>query len=140
MRLFILDTDTLSLLQSGNAAVAARAATCTPGEIAITVITVDEQLRGWFTLVRRAKRPPQIAFAYGELARSVSALSKTRILSFTEAAIGRVEQLKKAKLGVRANDLRIASIALENGGTVVTRNVSDFTCVPGLIVEDWARP
>ena len=42
------------------------------------------------------------------------------------------------KLGVRRMDLRIASIALENSATLVTRNVCDFQRVPGLIVENWA--
>src|SRR5437773_2116659 len=105
MSLYVLDSDILSLLQSGNPVVATRvAAAGRDGEIAITVITVDEQLRGWFTLVRRAKTPQQIASAYYELARSVSDLSMTRILSFSETAIATFERLRHSKLGVRAND------------------------------------
>ncbi len=36
-------------------------------------------------------------------------------------------------------DLRIASIALARGFTVLTRNLVDFERVPGLAVEDWTR-
>ena len=63
---------------------------------------------------------------------------RVRLLSFTEESIDRFETLRSQKLGVRANDLRIAAIALTNGATVVTRNVSDFGRVPGLLVENWA--
>jgi tRNA(fMet)-specific endonuclease VapC len=34
-------------------------------------------------------------------------------------------------------DLRIASIALCQGLTSLTRNSRDFSRVPGLVVEDW---
>jgi tRNA(fMet)-specific endonuclease VapC len=34
-------------------------------------------------------------------------------------------------------DLRIASIALANGLTLVTGNVRHFQRVPGLAIEDW---
>ena len=42
------------------------------------------------------------------------------------------------KLGVKANDLRIAAIALENSAIVVTRNRIDFERVPELRIENWA--
>jgi len=139
MSLFVLDSDTLSLLENGHPHVAARVANCHVGEIAIAVITVDEALRGWFSMVRKAKKPRQLALAYDRLARSVSFLAKIRILSFGETAIATFEQLKKAKLLVGANDLRIAAIALEHQATVVTRNVRDFQLVSGLKVEDWSK-
>jgi tRNA(fMet)-specific endonuclease VapC len=139
MSLFVLDSDILCLFQEGDSQVKAQVARCGLGEVAVSVITVDEQLRGWFSLVRRAKKPSQIAFAYDHLARNVSDLSQARILSYSEAAIARFESLLKAKLGVRANDLRIAAIALEHEATVVTRNLRDFTMIPGLNVEDWSK-
>jgi hypothetical protein len=46
MRLHILDTDTLSLLQEGQAAVVARVSACVAQDLAITVISVEEQLSG----------------------------------------------------------------------------------------------
>src|SRR4051794_21545494 len=105
MNLFVLDSDTLSLLEHGHEAVSARAASHSAGEIAIAVITVDEVLRGWFSMVRKAKNSRQLALAYDRLARSVSFLFRTRILTFSETAIATFSQLVKAKLHVGANDL-----------------------------------
>jgi tRNA(fMet)-specific endonuclease VapC len=138
MTLFVLDSDTLSLFQAGHPRIAERVDQCKPGEVATTVISVDEQLRGWFSLVRKAKHPKQLAFAYERLSRSVSLLSKMRILTYTENAIASYDGLKKSKVSPGGNDLRIAVIALEFGGVVVTRNVTDFQVVPGLLVEDWS--
>jgi tRNA(fMet)-specific endonuclease VapC len=104
------------------------------------VIVIEETLSGWYTLIRRAKTPQQVAIGYDELANAVTFLSGIHILRFTEAAILRYQQLSKAKLHVRGDDLRIAAIALEHNATVVTRNVRDFAVVPGLSVEDWSKP
>ena len=60
------------------------------------------------------------------------------VLSFTEGAIARFEQLKNLKLNVKHMDLRIAAITLEHGGTLVTRNLRDFRDVPSLAIEDWS--
>ena len=35
------------------------------------------------------------------------------------------------------NDMLIAAIALANGLTVVTHNTTEFSRVPGLLLEDW---
>jgi len=34
-------------------------------------------------------------------------------------------------------DLRIAAISLANGLILLTRNLSDFAVIPGLVIEDW---
>jgi tRNA(fMet)-specific endonuclease VapC len=64
MSLYILDTDTLTLFQHGHAMVTSRCAARPPGESAITVISVEEQLDGRFTAIRRARRPDDLAIAY----------------------------------------------------------------------------
>lgn len=53
MSLFVLDTDTLSLYQRGHASIVRRIAGRRPEDLAITVLTVEEQLAGWFTLLRK---------------------------------------------------------------------------------------
>ena len=102
------------------------------------MITVEEQLSGWYTLVRRAKGAEQLSHAYQRLADTVNLLGCFRILSFTEQAIERFTYLKGLKIGVKHADLRIAAIALEHGGTLVTRNTRDFQNIPDLSIADWS--
>jgi tRNA(fMet)-specific endonuclease VapC len=138
MSLFILDTDILSLYWEGNEPVRSRVDAHGPGGVAITVISAEEQVSGWYTLVRQAKQNNDLARAYQRLADCIAFLAGWRILSFTEPAITRYDQLKAMKFNVAKMDLRIAAIVLENGGTLVTRNLRDFQRVPGLSLENWA--
>lgn len=139
MTLHVLDTDTLSLLQEGHPAVVARVAAHAPQDIAVTVITVEEQLSGWYRQLRRNKQPEDLAKVYDRLTATVRYLSRLALISFSEAAIHRAKSLKAANLNVRKMDLSIAAIALEAQATVVTCNVRDFMRVPNLAVEDWSK-
>ena len=139
MSLYILDTNTLTLLQDGHPAVVARVAAHAAEEIAVTVVSIEEQLSGWYRRLRRAKKPEELAKVYDRLTGSVRYLSRVPIISFSEDAIHRARTLMKSKLNVRKLDLCIAAIALELQAIVVTQNVRDFQRVPGLAVEDWSK-
>ena len=139
MSLFVLDTDTLVLFQEGHEVVCRHVLSHPMEELAISVITVEEQLSGWYTLLRRAKSAQKLASAYQRLADSILLLSQFRILSFTESAIAEFQQLKTRKLGVKHMDIRIAAIARDHAGTLVTRNLRDFQRIPGLAIEDWSN-
>jgi tRNA(fMet)-specific endonuclease VapC len=138
MSLYVLDTDILTLLQAGDPVVIRNLASHAADRVAITVISVEEQLSGWYTQIRRAKRRDVLAKVYQRLATNVEHLAGTPVLSFTEPAILRYEQLKAHPLNVRKMDLRIAAVVLENNGVLVTRNLRDFQRVPNLVVENWA--
>ena len=138
MALNVLDTDILSLYQRGHEVVCDRVQRHDMEELAVTIITVEEQLSGWYTARRRSKAPADVARVYQRFVDSVRLLARMQILSFTENAIERFESLRRMKLGVKANDLRIAAIALENSATLVTRNRADFGRIPGLQIEDWS--
>ena len=135
---YLLDTDTISLLQEQHPNVVRRVVETPIELLAISVITVEEQLSGWYTYLRQARTPRQQAAAYEHLAKVASFLGGHAIVSLSESAIFHVKKLGKLKLGVRAMDLRIAAIALEINATVVTRNLRDFQLVPGLKCEDWS--
>ena len=138
MSLYVLDTDILSLYQGNHPNVCARVDARAAQALAITVITVEEGLSGWYTVLRRVKRRDQLPSLYQHLAEQVDFLAGWRKLLFTMAGIARYEYLLTLRLNVGRNDLRIASITLEYGGILVTRNLRDFQRVPNLVVEDWS--
>lgn len=133
---YVLDTDTLTLYQAGHPAVCQRCTAHPSTDLAVTVISVEEQLSGWCTRLRRCKRRDELARAYERLTQFVRFVSRLHIISFPETAILRYEHLNAQNLNIGKMDLRIAAIVLEVGGTLVTRNLRDFQRVPGLALED----
>ena len=140
MRPHLLDTDILSLFRSGHPRVRERAAAYRRKELATSVVTVEEQLSGWYTVLRQAKSDAELVAAYRGLTKSVRFLSRLQIISFSAEAAARFSLLRKARLKIKTLDLRIACIALEAGAILVTRNRADFEVVPGLELEDWTIP
>ena len=139
MSLVVLDTDVLTLYQFGDPTVYRHVQERASAELATTIITVDEQLSGWYKELRRVKKPPHLARIYDRMARTTQFLGRLNILTFSEPAILRWEGLKRLRLNIGKMDLRIAAIALEHNATVVTRNTADFGRVPGLTIEDWSK-
>jgi tRNA(fMet)-specific endonuclease VapC len=139
MSVYLLDTDTLTLIQFGHAQAVRRLATHRDSDVAISVLSVQEQMKGWLARLNRLRTPPHLADWYNRLAdRMFPVWKRHPVLSFPEPAILRFEQLRSLRLNVGAMDLRIAAVALENALTVVTRNQRDFGRVPGLTTEDWS--
>lgn len=139
MSLYVLDTDIVSLFQHGHSQVCAAIGGHEADDVTITVLTVEEQLSGWYSELRRAKKASVLAAVYDRMAQTVGFYAALPILSFTEPAIFRYEGLKNLKLRIGKTDLRIAAIGLELGAVVVTRNRRDFQRVPGLIIENWSK-
>jgi tRNA(fMet)-specific endonuclease VapC len=139
MSRFLLDTDTLSLLEQGHEAVLQRVNSHAAADIAVSAITIQEQMQGFLAVLGRARTHQQTARAYDMLVgRLLPVWTRFAAVSFTEPAILHFEQLRAMKLNIGMMDLRIAAVALENGLTVVTRNQRDINRVPGLATEDWS--
>jgi tRNA(fMet)-specific endonuclease VapC len=138
MSMYVLDTDLLTLVEEGNPEVSRRLLLHLAGDVAVTVLTVEEQLGGWYAELRRAKSADRLARAYRRLADTVRFLSHLQILTYDEPAMQRFEEFRKHKIRIGRTDLRIAATVLEHGAILVTRNSRDFKQIPGLQLEDWS--
>jgi tRNA(fMet)-specific endonuclease VapC len=139
--MFVLDTDTLTLVYTAHPKVIARRASVSGSEIAITVVTRIEVLQGRFDFLLKAATVAEQVRAQERLDATETLLASIpSILPLTEEAaeeFQRLRQNKKLKKIGRA-DLLIAAITMVNGATLVTRNLKDFRQVPGLLIENWA--
>ncbi len=138
MTLWILDTDHISLLQRGHPAVEQRIRSMNLNDIAITIISVEEQLYGRLNRIRRAKSPETLKTAYQALYETLEDFKAANVLEFNPTAISLYQELVNQKIRVGTQDLRIAAIALSVNGILVTRNQRDFAKVPDLVIEDWS--
>jgi tRNA(fMet)-specific endonuclease VapC len=135
---WILDTDHISLLQRGHPAVEQRIRSINLNDIAITIISVEEQLYGRLNRIRRAKSPETLKTAYQALYETLDDFNAANVLEFDTTVIGLYQELVRQKIRVGTQDLRIAAIALSVNGILVTRNQRDFVKVPNLVLEDWS--
>ncbi|NMG21388.1 type II toxin-antitoxin system VapC family toxin [Brasilonema bromeliae] len=140
MTVWVLDTDHISLLQRGHPVVIRRIAAVNPAEIAVTIVTIVEQMYGRLDVIKRAKSKQELVTAYALLKETFSRLYQGNILDFSEAAFDIYTQLLAGKIRIGTQDLRIAAITLSVGATLVTRNRKDFEKVPGLQIIDWSIP
>lgn len=136
----VLDTDVLTILQRAQgeryARLAARLA-ASGQEVHVTIVSFEEQMRGWMASCAAARTPEQYAIASNRLNELLVDFSERAVLPFASQAVTEFTRLKAAKLKVGTMDLRIAAIALAHAATLVTMNLRDFQKVPGLPVEDW---
>jgi tRNA(fMet)-specific endonuclease VapC len=135
---YLLDTDIFSLYLRHHAAVLTAVVRHAADDLSLTVITVGELWDGWQAAIHRAKTPEQSGQAFDRLTETLNEIRHWPIVSFGAPAVRRYAGLKRQRLNVGANDLKIASIALETGSVVVTRNTGDFRRVPGLTLADWS--
>ncbi|WP_375496799.1 type II toxin-antitoxin system VapC family toxin [uncultured Nostoc sp.] len=132
MTLWILDTDHVSLFQQLHPVVTRRINAANSEDIAITIITVEEQLRGRFNVIRKASSSDALLLAYVNLQATLEFFKNLRSLEFDEYAINCYEDLIRQRIRIGTQDLRIAAITLSVNGILVTRNRKDFEKVPNL--------
>lgn len=137
--MYLLDTNTLSHLWDGHALVTERLEKCDEAEVAITSITKAEILRGRLDQLLKAADAAAILVAQERLDRTELLLARRLIIPFETMAARQLDELRRIKKlkKIGLADVLIASIAIANDATLVTRNLKDFRQVPRLKVENW---
>jgi tRNA(fMet)-specific endonuclease VapC len=104
----------------------------------MSVISVEELLRGRLAQVNRAKEPDERVRGYYWLSKTLDFLCGFKILTYDPHAEVHFQTLRSKKIRVGSRDLKIAAIALSNQATLITRNRRDFDQIPSLTIEDWS--
>ena len=71
MSLYVLDTDMMTLYQHGHPLVVQQVLAHPVAQLAITVISVEEELTGWYTKLRQVRKRDQVARVYQRLSEAV---------------------------------------------------------------------
>jgi tRNA(fMet)-specific endonuclease VapC len=129
----LLDTNScVHHLRHGHSSnITAKLAVASPGSVVLCSVVVAELLYGAHRSARKVQTLSQVrTFCHQFQSLAFDALAAEEY--------GRVRaHLASQGTLIGPNDLLIASIALANQLTLVTNNTSEFSRVPGLILEDW---
>ncbi len=138
MSLYILDSDHLSLHQRGHEPLRFHLLSVPPDRVCISIISVEELIRGRLAQVHRAKGSDDRVRAYHWLSQTLDFLCGFNILKYDSHAEAHFQNLLSKKIRIGIQDLKIASIALGNNAVLITRNSRDFERIPTLRIEDWS--
>ncbi len=135
----ILDTNHISAVDRYEAVAREfeRRAILSGVELFISVISVEEIMRGWLALLASRKKRQDEIGVYHRLKRSTEMFAQWEILEWDEEALGIFEGLRRQKLKMSTADMKIASIVLAHDALLLTQNRDDFANVPGLRMENW---
>jgi tRNA(fMet)-specific endonuclease VapC len=137
--LLVLDTDHFSEWARGSTLgtrLRSRLEQTRP-EIALTIITVEEQMRGWLAEISRQPDPHRQIAPYARLQRQIESFADWIVLPWDTESARLFLNFRRHGVRIGSMDLKIASIALAHDTTLLTRNATDFRQVPGLRFENW---
>jgi len=136
--MILLDTDHVSVLQTPGVArrqrlLARLALVAEP--FGTTIITVEEQMRGWMASIAKERHAVRQVRSYARLADLFAFFAVWPVLPFDEDAAAQFDTMNRIKIGVY--DRKIAAIAVTQNALLLTANRQDFEQVPGLRFENW---
>jgi tRNA(fMet)-specific endonuclease VapC len=138
--MYIFDTDHLSVLDRGGVkaqSLLQKLAGVDPTQVATSIISYEEQMRGWLSYLAKTQTIDKQIEAYSQLKRQLINYCSIPILEFDQQAAQEFQRFKKLYPRLGTMDLKIAAIALVNQAVLLTRNTSDFGQIAGLHIEDW---
>lgn len=103
----------------------------------MTIVTVEEHLRGWMAELRRELSPHRQVQLYDKLGGQLDLFTRWVVLRWDEDAADLFVAFRRQGVRIGTQDLKIACIALAHDAVLLSRNLGDFRQVPGLRVENW---
>ena len=128
--LYLPDTNAISAYMRGGNPKLSQKMQDNFGELCLSVIVLAERE---FGVTKGTSAQARLKLA--ELAQTIPIEPFTKDDSTHYAAIR--HDLEAKGIGIGPMDTLIAAQALRLGATVITRNVDEFSRVPGLKVENW---
>ena len=138
--MYILDTDHISILDRGGMeaqSLLLRLANINAGQVAVTIISYEEQMRGWLSQIAKAKTVEKQVEDYQKLHRQLMNYFAIPVIEFEQEAAQEFQRLKKLYPRLGTMDLKIASITKVNNAILLTRNSSDFGQIVDLRIDNW---
>lgn len=139
--MILLDTDHLSVLKYGehprSRAFRERMNASEDPFFATTIISAEEQMRGWLARIHDVKDAEMQVAWYDQLAWLIGFLAEWEIIAFDQQAAAEFKRLQRLRLRVGTFDLKIAAIARVHDALLLSANERDFSRVPGLRIESW---
>lgn len=137
--MILLDTDHASVLKYPDTArctrLVARLALVGDEPIGVTIITVEEQMRGWLASIAKERKAKRQVGPYRELARLFDYFSEFEIVPFDDAAADQFDQFNRIRISTA--DRKIAAITIVNNALLLTGNRRDYEQIPGLRFDNW---
>src|SRR5207302_3460126 len=121
---------------AGNAALVRRLE-LSAEPLAIPIVAVEEQCKGWLAKLHRTRDIHQQITPYKRLAELFDFLAEWDIVPLSQAAADLFEQLRRQKVRVGSQDLKIASIVVAEDALLLSAKLRDYQRVPDLRVENW---
>lgn len=138
---YLLDTDHISFLQRRSSPeftrLTGRMGRYSPTDFALSIVSFHEQTIGAHDFINRSRTNIDTIRGDKLLSEILQGFADAPVLPFDSEAIAIFDELRRQKVRVSTMDLRIAAIALSRNLVLLTRNVRDFSRVPGLVTEDW---
>jgi tRNA(fMet)-specific endonuclease VapC len=142
---FVLDTDTASNFLAADRnyqPLRARVLAQPAGSVYLSVITLEEMLRGQLAEINRArteKDPLRLVRRYTQFQRLYQDLHLFPLLPYDEAADRLYQALEPKLRNAHKQDARISAIAAARDYTVITRNLQHYEKIGLAKADDWTQ-
>jgi tRNA(fMet)-specific endonuclease VapC len=123
----ILDTDHRTAIQRraepAYSRLRARLSKFRSNVIQTTIVSFEEQMRGWLAVISSSRNQPREVVAYQRLQALLRFFNEIPVLDYTEAVAARFADLRRSRPRIGSMDLKIAAIVLSQDGLLLSSNV-----------------